>query len=1058
MIQQESVNVGDGDARQRVGSDVATTSNTAASDIVGTGPDDASARVEVLTFLFTDVEGSTRLWEQSPESMRLALERHDAILRDAITAAAGTVVKSTGDGLMAVFPEPDRAIAAAVHAQHGLMNEPWPITCRIRVRMGIHSGTADVRGGDFFGPTVNRTARVMAAGHGGQILLTSSTAALIEDGMPDRAALRDLGQHRLRDLEQPERLFQVTHPGLANEFAPLATLDVRPNNLPTQTSPFVGRDDELRELRARLDDPTVRLVTLTGPGGTGKTRLALRAAAAQVDRFDDGVFFVDAASASDTDAVLALTAAALGLPDLRDHSPLDELRRQLRARRILIVLDTFEHLTSAGPMLVELLRDCPGLKLLVTSREALRVTGEHVLVVPPLSLPAKANRATSAAELGQFEAIQLFVERARAIKADFRLTDDNAAAVAEICRRLDGLPLAIELATARLNLFSPQALRDRLGSRLKLLGGGARDLPARQQTLRATIDWSYQLLDPGEQRLFELLSVFANSSVEDVESIAEAVGASMGIDIDAIDGLGSLLDKSLLRQAAPLDQAAVPRVLMLETIREFAAERLDGNAPFAATVRDEHARFFAERASEAGRSASEAESDAGADGLAVDLDNVRIAWQHWVEAKDLDRLNAMLDGLWNLSEARGWYHVTVQLINDMLAVVTTLPPSPERLQQELTLLTSLARALTLLRGYTGEVEDVYLRALELFEGQREQQQAYPVLRSIASFHGFRGENAKALEFAQAILRLAEAEDDVSMRIDAEILLGANAGFTGDLVGALRHMDDAIAKFEAGGYRRRRLRLGIDPRVSCLTTSGFFLWLLGFPDSAVARDDRAVALAVELDHPYSQAYAHYHAGFLHHWRREPERVRDHATRALEIAESSDLPIWRALGTCLLGAATSSLGEPGEGVRLFEDGIGQYQGLRTPPVFWPFIRFMQAGVYLDANEPVQGLAHIDEALAIGGLDHPIAPLFLIQRGDVLLAGAGSKSDARTAYQAARDIARKFLEPGAELRAAVRLARIAEADERAERLASLRSVHERFTEGQDTPDLREATGLLS
>ena len=359
-----------------------------------------------LTFLFTDVEGSTRLWEQNPDAMRSALARHDVIMRSAIADSDGEVVKSTGDGLMAVFALPTSALSAGIAAQRGLLDERWPDGCAIRVRIGIHTGEAESRGGDFFGPAVNRTARIMAAGHGGQIVLSGSTAALVTGQLPDTVTLRDLGEHRLKDLGRPERLFQLARPDLPAEFPPLSTLDVRPNNLPTQMSAFVGRDAELSVIRERLDDPDVRLVTLTGPGGTGKTRLALRAAADQIDRFTDGVFFVDLITATDNDAVLALVATAVGLADTVERSPLDELRRQLRSQEVLLVLDNFEQVTVAAPMLVDLLADCPGLKLLVTSRQALRVRGENVVSVPPLSLPAAADRATSAVELNQVEAIQ----------------------------------------------------------------------------------------------------------------------------------------------------------------------------------------------------------------------------------------------------------------------------------------------------------------------------------------------------------------------------------------------------------------------------------------------------------------------------------------------------------------------------------------------------------------------------------------------------------------------------------------------------------------------------
>jgi len=1010
-----------------------------------------------LTFLFTDVEGSTRLWEEHPQAMESALARHDVIIRSAVAASDGEVVKSTGDGLMAVFTVPLGAVTAGLAAQRALLDEPWPDMCAIRVRMGIHTGEAESRGGDFFGPAVNRTARIMAAGHGGQIVMSESTAALVRADLPG-ATLRDLGEHRLKDLGRAQRVFQVVDPALPSEFPPLSTLDLRPNNLPTQTSAFVGREAELRAIRERLDDADVRLVTLTGPGGTGKTRLALRAAADQIDRFSDGVFLVDLISATNGDAVLALVATTVGLGDTAERSPLDELRRQLRSQQVLLVLDNFEQVTVAAPMLVDLLADCPGLKLLVTSRQALRVRGENVVSVPPLSLPAAADRATRATELSQFEAIQLFVERARAVRSDFRLTDDNAAAVAEICRRLDGLPLAIELATARMNLFSPEALRDRLGSRLKVLGSGARDLPERQQTLRATIEWSYQLLGPAEQRLFELLSVFAGSSVEAVEAVADGLDDAAGTDLDVLDGLGSLVDKSLIRQVETVEGDRAPRVVMLETIKVYATDQLDARPAFAAAARDHHDRYFARVAVEASN-ATAADGDAAYARLAPEIDNLRIAWRHAVGQQDLPLLNELRDALWHVYEARGWYHATIELIKDLLGVLATTPTSPDRWRQEVTLRTSLARALTLLRGYGGEAEDAYAEALAMFEGQREVPQLFPVLRSLASFHGFRAEFDKSIGYANQILQLADAQGDASMRVDGEFLLGSNTGFTGQLEEGLQHLDEAIRTFESVGYRPRRLRLGIDVRISCLTTSGFFLWLLGHPDRAVEQADRAIAIATDLDHPFSLAYGLFHSGFLHLWRGEPEIVRERATAAVRLAEGSDLPVWRALGTCLLGAATSALGRPAEGLDQIADGLDQYQGLRTPPVFWPFIRFIQGAAYANAGTPEPGFALIDEAIRLGGPTNVTAPLFHIVRGDLSLLGPeANRAEATASYEHAFAMAERFAAPMPRLRAAVRLCRIATDADRGGRLEALRKVFATFTEGLDTPDLVEAASLLA
>jgi predicted ATPase/class 3 adenylate cyclase len=1000
-----------------------------------------------LTFLFTDVEGSTRLWEQNPESMRSALARHDLILRAAIREARGDVVKTTGDGLMAVFADPAHAVTAAVAAQRGLLAEAWPTGCAIRVRVGIHTGDAESRGGDFFGPAVNRTARIMAAGHGGQVLLSDATAAAVGGRLAEGATLRDLGEHRLKDLGRPQRLFQLAHPSLPTEFAPLSTLDIRPNNLPTETSAFVGRDAELHAIRARLDDAAIRLVTLTGPGGSGKTRLAIRAAADQIDRFTDGVYFVDLVVATDTDAVLALIATALGLTDTADRSPTEDLRRRLRDQQVLVVLDNFEQVTVAGPTLVELLADCPGLKLLVTSRQALRVRGEHVISVPPLSLPGAAARAATADELSQFEAIQLFVERARGVRSDFRLTDDNAAAVADICRRLDGLPLAIELATARLNLFSPEALRERLAGSLKALGTGPRDLPERQQTLRATIEWSYELLSPSEQRLFELLSVFAGASVPAVEAVAADLDDAAGTELDAIDGLGSLVDKSLVRQLDPADGDGMPRIVMLETIRDYASAMLDGNPDFAAAARDGHARYFADLAREATTETPAAE-----------LENLRTAWAHSVHRKDLGRLEKVREALWPIYEARGWYHATIQLADDLLAVRASLPERPDDWQTQLTLMTSRAKAISLLRGYSADAEDAYVEALALVKEHGEVPQVFPVLRNLASFHGYRGEVDKAIEYATEILRLADAQNDAGMRVTGYTLLGANTGFGGEVQAGLGYLDQAVAAFEESGFQPRKLRFGLDPRVSCLTSSGFFRWFLGYPDGAVARADRAIALATDIDHPFSLAYAYYHSGFLHVWRREPELVADRAARCLVVAETSDLPIWRALGTILRGAATSGNGRPEEGLRQMAVGLDQYQGLRTPPVFWPLIRFVQAQAHVEAGTPAAGLPLIDEALAIAGSDGLLAPLFHIVRGDLSLLDPEPDAAAATAsYERAYAVSERVGSPMTQLRAAVRLARTAEGPARSDRLEQLRAIEASFSEGRSTPDLLEAAELL-
>jgi predicted ATPase/class 3 adenylate cyclase len=1012
-----------------------------------------------LTFLFTDLAGSTRLWEEFPQAMKRALERHDAILKAAVIGSNGQVVKNTGDGLMAVFGSARDAVSACLSAQHGLANEPWGEAGVLEVRMGLHAGEAEVRAGDYYGPTVIRAARIMSAGHGGQVLLSAAAAALVMDQLPNGATLRDLGEHRLKDLGRPERVFQLVHQGLVSSFPPLPTLNRRPNNLPTQASAFVGRGAELEEIRKRLEDGGVRLLTLTGPGGTGKTRLALHAAADEIDRFDDGVFFVDLSAIRDTESVLIAIARAIGLSETGDGPPREEVARQLRERRVLLVLDNFEQVTVASTMVVQLLHDCPWLKLLVTSREALRVRGEHLFSVPPLSMPKASPRHSSAGQLARFEAIQLFVERAQAVRSDFQLTDENAEAVSQICLRLDGLPLAIELATARINLFSPEALCDRLDSRLQLLRSGARDLPVRQQTLRATIEWSYQLLEPREQRLFELLSAFSSTGLEAVEVVAGRVDGLSETGVDTLDGLTSLLDKSLIQQANL--GVGEPRLLMLETIKEYAAERLADLPEFCAAAYRAHASYFADFAQRQWERLTGQQREPALAAMAADIENLRVAWRYWVAERDLDQLNKLVDSLWLLYDARGWYHATIELTTDLLDVLASSPSTPERAAQEVTLRTSLARALMAIKGYTTEVEDAYERALELFEGTPELPQLFPVLRGLANFYIYRAEFEKGAQVGREILRLAELQDDPSMRIDGHFLLGANLAFLNEIHSGLDHLEKAIAYSKPERQRSRQFRLGNDPLVACFTTSGFILWILGFPDRAVERAKAAVALATRLEHPFTLAYALFHSGFLHLWRGEAELVRSRGEGVLAVAEDHDLQIWRALGMCLLGAGETGMGRFDEGLAQIREGFDLYHGLKTPPVFWPLLLSIEAGALGRSGRAADGLVRIDEAIEIAGHGSgtTLLPEFYLLKGDLLLAlSEVNGADAEPWFKRALDIASDMDARMSELRAAVRLCRLWRDRGNVEDGGrALRTVYETFTEGFATVDLIEARVLL-
>jgi predicted ATPase/class 3 adenylate cyclase len=579
-----------------------------------------------VTFLFTDLERSTRLWEEDPKAMRTAMARHDALLEDAITRHGGVVFSHRGDGMAAAFGSAPQAVAAAVDGQLALSDEVWDAPGPLQARMGLHAGEGALVGDQYGSQQLNRCARLMAVAHGGQVVVSDAVEALVRGELPPGVGLLDLGEYRLRDLSHPMHVFQVTHPGLAGGFPALRSLDAFPGNLPVQLSSFIGREREIAGTIDALD--TARLVTVTGVGGVGKTRLALQVAAEALPRFREGAWLVELGSVRDPDGVLDAFAGLFGVTARAGETLQQALVEFLRAKQLLLVVDNCEHLLEAVADLLDVIeRSCAGVVVLATSREGLALEGEQILAVPSLHAPGDN---TDLDAIARADAVRLFVERAHAADADFSLDAANAAAVAQVCRRLDGVPLAIELAAARVTAMSPAELAMALDRRFEVLAGGRRRAVKRHQTLRATIDWSYDLLDEPHRRLLARLSVFAGGCTRDA---AQAVCAGEPVQAAAVF---ELLADLVARSLVVADRSGPEtRYRLLETIREYGEERL---AEYGETMvrRDRHARYFVER----GRTITE--GLLGPDQIVwgnrhlAEHENFQAAMAHALDTQDLD--------------------------------------------------------------------------------------------------------------------------------------------------------------------------------------------------------------------------------------------------------------------------------------------------------------------------------------------------------------------------------------------------------------------------------------
>lgn len=741
-----------------------------------------------VTFLFTDIENSTRLMQQMGELYVQGQTAHHAILRAAFSSNSGHELRTEGDSFFCVFASATDACMAAAAAQRALAAHPWAGDTALKVRMGLHTGEAPLVGNEYIGLDVHHAARIAAAAHGGQVLVSETTRGIAEDKLPSGLQLRDMGAHRLKDLAKPERLFQLVVDGLPDTFPPLRTLDSVQNNLPTQLTSFVGRAAEVDAAKRLLQKS--RLLTLTGPGGIGKTRLSLQIAAESARVFPGGVYFVALSAVRNPQLIASAIAQVLGIPVMGSRLPMEGVLSHIGDKTILFVLDNYEQLLPDGAQAAsELLQAGPGVKLLVSSRSVLHVYGEQELAVEPLGLP-DPHALPGLAAVSQYEAVKLFIERALAAKPDFQATNENAPAIAGICERVDGLPLAIELAAARIKLFSPQALLARLETSFTALGSGARDLPGRQQTLRGAIDWSHDLLDEPQKKLLARFSVFARgANLEQAEAVC---GPAHEVGGDVLTGLDELADQSLLRRMPDFE---VPRLLMLQTIRDFAAERLDAGAE-ARQIRDRHVDVYCALSAAAAPKLFGEEQKVWLDRLERDHDNFRAAFDWCATTGDAERTMNLAASFWRFWQMRGHLHEGRTRLESILAM-----PSSHEFREARARALEAAGGVAYWQGDMTAAQTFYDESLALTrEGGDKRAIANAIYNDAFPMSVNRSNlELSLIRFGEALPLFRELGDDVAI---SRCLWGIanNLYYNGRLDEAITALDEAIELFRKTGDR------------------------------------------------------------------------------------------------------------------------------------------------------------------------------------------------------------------------------------------------------------------
>jgi predicted ATPase/class 3 adenylate cyclase len=847
-----------------------------------------------LTLLFTDIEGSTRLLQQVGHRYDDILTECRQILRAVFRRWNGYEVDTQGDAFFVAFARATDAVSAAVEMQRELATHPWPDGSIVHVRMGLHTGEPQRSAEGYVGLDVHRAARIMSAGHGGQVLLSQTTRDLVEHDLPDGVSLRDLGAHRLKDLRHPSHLFELVISGLPADFPPLKTLDTHHNNLPIQPTSLIGREQEVTEISDLLKQPEMRLLTLLGPGGIGKTRLAIAVAIQMRSFFAGGTCFVGLAALNDPQLVVPTIARELGLKESGNRPLLEQVQAFIGEQQLLLVLDNFEQIVVAAPQLEELLADCPCLKILVTSRAVLHLSVEQAFPITPLSLPSLSNSDNE--DIAQSAAVTLFVQRARHTLPSFQLIPANARAIAEVCVRLDGLPLAIELAAARVKLLPPQALLARLSQRLQLLTGGPRSLPIRQQTLRNTIQWSYDLLGPEEQALFHLLSVFVDGwMLEAAEALCQEIDQA---DLDVLNTLSILLDNSLIQLSE--EGAEESRFLMLQTVREFGLERLAASGELERT-REAHAHYFLALAEQAEPELHGPNQAMWVARLEHEHDNLREALE-WALEKVIEekaaerreigmRLSAALKEFWLIL---GYYREARTFLERALA-----------LNQETStaLRARVLLAIATVADNQGDIDRIEVVAQQSLALSRELKDTCGIAESLGSLADaawLRGKIVEAISLHEEQVRLLRQVGEPGEVAEALFLLAEHVSTHGEYARGQALFEEARELYRQAG---NELRVG-----GTLVHSAAWLWFtLGDLATMRQKFQEGQALITSVGNRALSAECLWVAALLALSEAEPIKASGLAQESLSIYKEMGDPWFSAWLLHLLGRIEIQRGE-------------------------------------------------------------------------------------------------------------------------------------------------------